>query len=432
MKRLLIGICFVWLASCVGPFKRSSLPASLDLRVRVETKTAKAYLSWRRAARQDFLFYEVQRASDRSLDPGFATVAHVESSDDTTLVDAGLQGDTRYRYKVLSHYGKKGKSRRSLSSVPVGAGLYHFVQEWDLPAGFLPTRLVATPDGAVYAVGAGSGSVARFTADGNALESWVFSESVPACLETATLDGPGLALDSEQNLYVVYNTYESGQAPQGHWTKFDADGSRQWERPLEGLFVRHIAISPMDQIFIESISQLHQFNAAGDRLDQYHVPPLLVSSLGFGGDHFAALVEPLSVSEVGWQAPRLLVYTGADRTGVSLEIGRDPSSPEDRGSGLLQRPSDFVFEPSGERVFMVNAGADRIEVFREGKFLTRWGLEGQGQGSFRLSGEATVVDDIRTGSTVQRQCVAGGITRGPQGHIYVADTFNNRIQKFQP
>ncbi len=422
----------VGLISCIGPFKRTSRLAPLNLQIDVEAETAKAYLTWRRAVRQDFLYYEVQRASNRALDPNFTTLARIEASYDTTLVDVGLQGDTRYRYKILSHYGKKDKIRHTLSSLSVAGGLHHFVEAWDLPAGFLPTRLVAMLDGVICVVGAGSGEVARFSLDGKALESWVFSTAAPSCLETATLDGPGLALDSQQNLYVVYNIQEEDKPPQGYWTKFAADGSHQWERPLEGLFVRHIAISPADQIFIESISQLHQFNAIGERQDQFHVPPLLVSSLGFWRDHFAALVEPLSVSAVGWQSPRLLIYDEANRTDVHLEIGRDPSSPEDRGSGLLQRPSDFVFESSGERVFVVNAGAGRIEVFRQGKFLTRWGLEGQEAGAFRLSGEATVVDNIRTGSTVQRQCIAGGITYGPQGYIYVADTFNNRIQKFQP
>ena len=31
-----------------------------------------------------------------------------------------------------------------------------------------------------------------------------------------------------------------------------------------------------------------------------------------------------------------------------------------------------------------------------------------------------------------RQVVAGGITRDAEGYLYVADTFNNRIQKFRP
>jgi len=84
------------------------------------------------------------------------------------------------------------------------------------------------------------------------------------------------------------------------------------------------------------------------------------------------------------------------------------------------------------RAFVVNAGLGRIEVFRENRFLTRWGREGQAEGEFRFSGEVPVIEDLNRAVMVQRQVVAGGIARDPEGYIYVADTFNNRVQKFQP
>ena len=42
------------------------------------------------------------------------------------------------------------------------------------------------------------------------------------------------------------------------------------------------------------------------------------------------------------------------------------------------------------------------------------------------------MDDLRTGSLMERPVISGGIARDLAGFIYVADTFNNRIQKFQP
>ena len=45
-------------------------------------------------------------------------------------------------------------------------------------------------------------------------------------------------------------------------------------------------------------------------------------------------------------------------------MGRDPLSDEDRGAGLLKRPSDFAVDERSDRVFVVNAGHDRIEVFK--------------------------------------------------------------------
>ena len=39
---------------------------------------------------------------------------------------------------------------------------------------------------------------------------------------------------------------------------------------------------------------------------------------------------------------------------------------------------------------------------------------------------------MATGEKDERGVVAGGIARDAAGFVYVADTFNDRIQKFQP
>ena len=47
-------------------------------------------------------------------------------------------------------------------------------------------------------------------------------------------------------------------------------------------------------------------------------------------------------------------------------------------------------------------------------------------------GKAWVIDDLTSGTRHQREVVAGGIALDRDGSIYVADTFNNRIQVFAP
>ena len=336
---------------------------------------------------------------------------------------------------MLSHFAAEKEEIPPLVSTLVEGGIHRFVNEWSLsggPAGFQPTRLVVDARGTVYVVGAGAARVERFDRAGNVLGSWAFASEPLACLETGTLDGPAVALDSHDNLYVVYNLQEPGGAPRAFWSKFSPEGRLVWKRPLEGVFARHLAINHEDQAFIESISQLQQFNADGERLARSNVPALLVSSLRFWKEDFAALVEPLRLVEGSWQAPRLVVYKGMERQVAVTAIGRDPLSPEDRGSGLLRRPTDFVVDQASSRAFVVNAGQSRIEVFRKDRFLTLWGGEGEGPGMFRFAGVATVIEDITTGRTVARRVVAGGIARDREGYVYVADTFNNRIQKFQP
>ena len=428
--RLLPLIAALSLCSCAGPHsgRRGGGPLGPpSLQVAFDSASATAYLRWERPDVPDFRRYQVERSAGRE----FEVLAQVEDRGDTTYDDAALLGDTTYRYRVTSSYGEDGSHEQSLASVTVEGGIHGFVNTWPLSDGFLPTRLVVDEGGKVSALGAGVGRVERFDRGGNSLGYWEFTSEPLACLETGTLDGPAAALDADGNLYVVYNTLEPGSAPTASWTKFSRDGEILWTAPLATVFVRHIAIDG-GQVFVESISQLQEFSTDGELQSEYRVPALLVSSLRFWRGSFAALVEPLNVSALGWQAPRLVVYSGVRRSEVQVAMGRDPLSPQDRGPGLLNRPSDFAPAEGPDRAFVVNSGRSRIEVFREGAYLTRWGSEGDAQGSFQFRGRVHVIDDVAAGTTREREVVAGGIARDSQGYVYVADTFNNRIQKFQP
>ena len=428
------AISALMVASCFGPFgggkaARTSGPPSLQ--VRFDSATATASLAWERASGYNFSHYAIKRSNGR----GFVNIAELETVDDTSFVDAGLQADLLYHYKVVSYSSVGEDDLQPLASTAVQGGIHDFVNMWALPGDsteFRPTRLVVGSRGTVSVVGVGSGRVARFDRAGNSLGTLEFTTKPLACLETGILDGPALALDSHDNLYVAYNVQQELGAPQAFWSKFDSSGQHLWTLPLEGIFARHIAIDRDDQPFIESISQLQQYNAKGEQLARFNIPALLVASLRFWKGNFATLVEPLQLIEGTWQAPRLVVYEGVERATAATSIGRDPLSAEDNGSGLLKRPTDFVVDETASRAFVVNAGQSRIEVFREGKFLTRWGRQGEAAGHFRFSGSHVVIDDISSGTMTERQVVAGGIARDRRGYIYVADTFNNRIQKFQP
>lgn len=426
---LVLGAC---LGACIGPWATVTRPDRPPvLLVHFDSVTAAARLTWDRSPKKGFTRYAIER----STGVGFIPIGECPALEDTTFVDTGLRADREYAYRVVRHYAGEKEVLASQASLPVRGGLHRFVNSWQLPEEprpFHPTRLVVSRRGVVAAVGVGASHVARFDRAGNPLPDLVFTSGRPAAVETGSLDGPTLALDSQDNLYVVFNVFESDAVPQAHWSKFSPEGALLWTQPLAGLFARHIAIDRDDYPFVESISQLQQFSAAGERLAQYSIPPLLVSSLRFWKGNFAALVEPVQLTAGGWKAPRLVVYKGVERSTSAVTIGRDPLSPEDVGNGLLQRPTDFVIDEQSNRAFVVNAGASRIEVFRAGKYLTRWGAEGPAEGQFRFAGKATVVDDLRTGSLMERPVISGGIARDLAGFIYVADTFNNRIQKFQP
>jgi len=82
------------------------------------------------------------------------------------------------------------------------------------------------------------------------------------------------------------------------------------------------------------------------------------------------------------------------------------------GTGQFKSPAGLAIDAQ-DRVYVTEIGNDRVQVFdKTGKFLTMWGKKGSGQGEFgNLHGIAV---DRKT------------------GHVFVADTANNRIQVFRP
>lgn len=428
MRYLLL--CLV-LCACAAAAGRSAPAAQAPvLRVEFDSATASARLHWNQVSDQLFIAYEVQRAL--GADQEFVSMVRSESAAETTAVDSGLSANIPYRYRLLLHCNRPGRPPRVLPSSEVQGGIHRLVNTWHLPAGFLPTRLVVDGQGVVYVVGAGAARVERFDRAGHTLGSWGLDNGQLACLEGASLETPALAVDHFNNLYITYNLLVKGKAPRSQWTKFDGRGRRIWTHPLGGIFARNIAVDPEGQIFIEGLNRLYCFSADGEQAARYPLPVLPSSSLHFWTDRFAVLVHPHLFTDSEWQAPRLVAYAGPEREAAVMVVGRDPVSPEDKGGGLLQRPVDFAVDESASRAFVVDAGYSCVAVFRHNRFLTSWGKAGHEGGDFRFSGTVEVVEDLLTGATVQRQVVAGGIARDQEGYLYVADTFNNRIQKFRP
>ena len=79
------------------------------------------------------------------------------------------------------------------------------------------------------------------------------------------------------------------------------------------------------------------------------------------------------------------------------------------GDGQFQDPRDVAVDKEGN-VYVVDSGNHRIQKFdAHGHFLAQWGGQGNGPGQFREPWGIAVADD---------------------GSVYVADTWNHRIQKF--
>jgi len=88
--------------------------------------------------------------------------------------------------------------------------------------------------------------------------------------------------------------------------------------------------------------------------------------------------------------------------------------------GALLFPLSVDRGPDG-RHYVVDAGNSRIQASdADGGYLTQWGTRGGGEGQFQF-GRGIVSTDF-----------AGSICVDHEGYIYVADVYNQRIQKFAP
>ena len=88
------------------------------------------------------------------------------------------------------------------------------------------------------------------------------------------------------------------------------------------------------------------------------------------------------------------------------------------GPGQLGAIAGLAVAPGGD-VYVVDSGHDRVERFTpSGRLLGSWGSEGSGLGQFYLG----------TGPTPDRP--PGGAIAVSGGYVYVADSSNNRIERF--
>jgi sugar lactone lactonase YvrE len=110
-------------------------------------------------------------------------------------------------------------------------------------------------------------------------------------------------------------------------------------------------------------------------------------------------------------APTPVVTTTLPATLVwKIEAGTDP----------LVGPSGLALDAQGN-LYVVDAGNNRIRKYdRDGKLLTQWGRLGQDDGQFSFG---PVSNSYYTDYN-------GSVAVDRQGNVYVADTGNARIQKF--
>jgi DNA-binding beta-propeller fold protein YncE len=120
--------------------------------------------------------------------------------------------------------------------------------------------------------------------------------------------------------------------------------------------------------------------------------------------NYGSTTAPTTVAADPYEGKQLKI--SADRI-----IGTQGSEPSQ-----MATPHDLAIAPDGS-IYVADAGNNRIQHFSaEGTFITAWGSFGAANGATEAP-PGTFNDPW-------------GIAIGPDGSIYVTDTWNNRVQKF--
>jgi predicted membrane-bound mannosyltransferase/DNA-binding beta-propeller fold protein YncE len=103
--------------------------------------------------------------------------------------------------------------------------------------------------------------------------------------------------------------------------------------------------------------------------------------------------------------------------GKQLKISADKLiGTQGSAQSQMTTPHDLAVAPDGS-IYVADAGNNRIEHFSaEGTFISTWGVYGAANGT--IAAAPSTFND------------PWGIAVGPDGSVYVSDTWNNRVQKF--
>lgn len=228
-----------------------------------------------------------------------------------------------------------------------------------------------------------------------------------------------IAVDSKGNLYVLNNFI-------GQILKYDSGGnlladlSRPGQPPIPAKItaesaqnrVGHpqaIALDRQDNLYVLDGTSLniHRFAANGQYLGQFR--PDTGTNEGIGDPISIAVDETGTIYELDHSTG---VVGKFDNTGKFLGEWGNPPGQAEPGlkDGYFKYPTALAADWKGH-IYVADSDNYRIQKFDlNGKFLLKWGSQGQGDGQFAQ--------------------YPGGMGFDIQGNFYVADRNNHRIQKF--
>ena len=281
-----------------------------------------------------------------------------------------------------------------------GAGDHPYVLEWGefgitKDGQFLrPQHLAADDEENIYVADTGNAKIQKFSSDGKFLLSFGVRGA-----ENGEFGSPVGIATHENNIYVVDSHLNSIK-------KFDSDGNfiLKWgeEGSEDGKF------SSPRGIEIDSEGVVYVVDTKNYRIQKFTTDGEFLSSFGSYGTTDERLRAPEDVTiyenNIYVSDPRNYKIIKFTSDGIFLK------SFDYNMGGFPIRPYGLVSDLDGNVYFADSAKHRIVKIDSEGNSLTMWGQAGNGKGQF--------VEPI-------------GIAFNNLGYLFVTDSSNNRIQKFQ-
>ena len=262
--------------------------------------------------------------------------------------------------------------------------------EGESPGEFrLPRDVAVNPQGYIYVADTGNRRVQKLSADGEVIHVLTGDGSEPF------VEPGALEVDAEGTLWVL-------DSETGWIYAFDPDGKplRRMGGPSMAFFhPRGLALSPLGTLLV--------VDTGGSRVVELDVQGALVRQYGQRGPGPAQLDQPTEALVDG-SGYLYVVDTGNHRVQVLDPAGGYAGEWSIPGSNTVDH-SSLAWGPKGEIYLTEPEPASVAVVDRQGKVLGRWGVRGKGAGEFEKP---------------------LGVAVDGQGRVYVADTYNHRIQRF--
>lgn len=217
----------------------------------------------------------------------------------------------------------------------------------------------------------------------------------------------GVAVDSSGNVYVVdgYNNRVEKFSNEGQYvTSFGSQGTGDGQFS----YPHYIAVDSAGLVYVADAGnhRVEKFSSNGEYLTQW-------GTYGSGNGQFewplGITVDLSGYVYVADSANSRVEKFNGDGEYIN-RWGSQGSSP-----GQFNDPSAIAVDSSGN-VYVLDEGGynSRVEKFSSnGAYLTQWGSQGSGKGQFFFQGHPS-----------------GGIAVDSTGGVYVADTYNRRVEKF--